>query len=264
MEKVIPLKTRLEVGYIRRASALVENTLREIRKMIAPGMTTLAINRYCEEQITDGDAGKALKGYRGYPAGICASVNHVAAHGLPTDTPLTDGDMVTIDITVELAGWYGDGSWTYLVGRGTPDQRRLLKAAWLASMAGIKAARAGNRMGDVGHAISSMALKYGCRVMDNFVGHGIGRDIHEEPMVFPVGEKGVGQPIVPGMVFTIEPILTLGCGKTKTLEDGWSIVTTDGSPCAQFEHTVAVFSQKTEVLTLQKASSGGILPLPPY
>ncbi len=264
MEKVIPLKTRLEVGYIRRASALVENTLRDIRAMITPGTTTLEINRYCEEQITEGAAGKALKGYRGYPAGICASVNHVAAHGIPTDIPLAEGDMVTIDITVELAGWYGDGSWTYLVGRGTPDQRRLLKAAWLASMAGIKAARAGNRLGDVGYAISSMAVKYGCRVMDNFVGHGIGRDIHEEPMVLPVGERGLGQPIVPGMVFTVEPILTLGSGKTKTLEDGWSIVTTDGSPCAQFEHTLAVFSQKTEVLTLQTAAAGGILPLPPY
>lgn len=264
MERDIPLKTRLEVGYVRRACALVEETLRDVKLLIRPGMTTLEINHFCEERIAEKAAGKALKGYRGYPSGICASVNQVAAHGVPNSHPLQDGDLVTIDITVELAGWYGDGSWSFLVGRGSPDMRRLVKAAWLASMAGIQAARAGNRLGDVGYAVSQVARKYGCGILENFVGHGIGREIHEEPMVLPTGDPGVGQPVVPGMIFTIEPILTLGGGKTKTLDDGWSIVTTDGSPCAQFEHTVAVFGQKTEVLTLQGAGRGGVLPLPPY
>ena len=264
MERDIPLKTRLDVGYVRRACALVEDTLRAIKEMIRPGMTTGEINRFCENRIAEREAGKALKGYRGFPSVICASINQVAAHGLPSSILLEEGDLVTIDITVELGGWYGDGSWSFLVGRGSPDSRRLLKAAWLASMAGIQAAVAGNRLGDVGYAVGEMARKYGCGVLENFVGHGIGRSIHEEPMVLPTGAPGEGLPVVPGMVFTIEPILTLGEGKTKTLEDGWSVVTTDGAPCAQFEHTVAVFGETTEVLTLKTAGRGGVLPLPPY
>lgn len=264
VEKHIPLKTRLDVGYVRRACGLVENTLKAVGELVHPGMTTWEINHFCENLIDQKDAGKALKGYRGFPSAICASVNQVAAHGRPTAMRLEEGDLVTIDIAVELGGWYGDGSWSFLVGRGSPDNRRLLKAAWLASMAGIQAAQAGNRLGDVGHAIYQVARKYGCEVLENFVGHGIGRDIHEEPMVLPVGKSGEGLPVVPGMVFTIEPILTLGEGKTKTLEDGWSVVTIDGAPCAQFEHTVAVFGKTTEVLTLKTAGQGRVLPLPPY
>lgn len=264
VKEEIQLKTRLEVGYVRRACALVERILQEVREIARPGVTTLEIDAFCEAKIMAMSAGSALKGYRGYPRGTCASINHVAAHGIPNSVPLESGDVVTIDVSIEIAGWYGDGSWSYIIGEANPDVNRLVKAAWKASLAGVEAARSGNRLGDVGSAIAKVARKYGCRVLENFVGHGIGRQIHEEPKVLPTGEEGGGVPVVPGMILTIEPILTIGSGETRTLDDGWSIATVDGAPCAQFEHTIAVFGKTTEVLTQRGSVNGSLLPLPPF
>lgn len=206
----------------------------------------------------------AMKGYRGYPAAICASVNNVAAHGIPGSYELRRGDIVSVDISARIEGWHGDGAWTYVVGEASPDSRRLLKAAWQATMEGIRAARAGSRLGDVGAAIHSAAQRYGCSILDKFVGHGIGVDLHEEPMVLNFGRRGTGPPIVPGMVITIEPIVCLGRPEAHVLGDGWSIVTDDSSPCAQFEHTIAVFSDRTEVLTFSAGSAIAGGELPPY
>jgi len=206
----------------------------------------------------------AMKGYRGYPASICTSVNNVAAHGVPGNYILRDGDLVSIDISAQIEGWHGDGAWTYVVGEASPDARRLLKAAWQTTMAGIRAVRAGARLGDVGAAIKETARRYGCVVLDKFVGHGIGQGMHEEPLVLNFGRRGTGQPIVPGMVLTVEPILCLGKPEAHLLGDGWSIVTDDNSFCAQFEHTIAIFSDKTEILTFATGEPKTEGEMPPY
>ena len=205
-----------------------------------------------------------MKGYRDFPGNSCTSVNHVAAHGIPGDYRLVAGDLVTIDLTVEYDRWHGDCAWTFSVDQVDADDRRLIRAAWNTTMEAIKATKAGIRMGDIGSVISQTAKRYGCSVLDSFVGHGIGRDMHEEPMVLNSGEQGVGVPIVPGMVFTIEPIVCLGDADVQTMEDGWTVVTADASRCAQFEHTIAVFSDRTEILT--NPSSEDILDLdfPPF
>jgi len=249
MEKYIPMKTSLEVNGIRKASLIAAGVLSSLPNILKSGITAADINRYCEEELKKKGAKSSLRGYRGFPKSICTSVNHVAAHGIPDHRQLNDGDIITVDLTVEYNGWHGDAAWTYAVGRIGSDARRLIKAAWQATAEGCRAAMAGSRFGDIGEAIQRTAERFGCRVLESFVGHGIGRHMHEEPMVLNSGERDTGRPIAPGLVFTIEPILTIGRGEVKTLEDGWTVVEGDGSLCAQFEHTVAIFSRRTEVLT---------------
>jgi methionyl aminopeptidase len=213
------------------------------------------LDRKARAFLEENDAVPALKGYKGFPGCICASVNNVAAHGVPGLRVLEEGDVLSLDITVQVNGWHGDAAWTFIVGEGGPDSRRLIRAAWSASLAGVRAARAGNRIGDVGAAVQECATRYGCSVIEDFVGHGIGRAMHEDPMVLNFGYQDTGTRIVPGMVFTIEPMLNLGGREVHLSNDGWTLVTTDGSLSAQFEHTVAVFRDYTEVLTF----SGGDL-----
>lgn len=264
VEKEIPLKTSLEVSRIRRTCRLIETLFLELKRTIRPGMTTVEVSRFCDTLLRAGGGQSALKGYRGFPESICTSVNNVAAHGIPGNYVLRSSDIISVDITAHIDGWYGDSAWTYLLGEGTPDTRRLLKAAWQATMAGINAARAGGRLGDIGAAVQDAARKLGCSVLDKFVGHGIGIEMHEEPMVLNFGTAGTGQPIVPGMVFTVEPILCLGSPNAHLLKDGWSIVTSDSSLCAQYEHTVAVFRDRTEILTLATVKNGQETEYPPF
>jgi len=259
----IGLKTSLEVARVRKAGEVVAQILREIRPGVRPGTTTSAIAAEAEAMLERLEAGASLKGYRGYSHAVCTSVNHVAVHGLPNDAALMDDDILTVDLAAEKDGWHADGAWTYAVGTPGPTSRRLIRAAWSATLAGIAAANAGARFGDVGHAIEEAAIEYGCSVMDRFVGHGIGQELHEDPMVLNTGEPGTGPPIVPGMVFTVEPILSLGGPEVFELDDGWSMVSQDHALCAQFEHTVAVFGDHTDVLTgpaLQLDES----PMPPF
>jgi len=264
VEKEIPLKTSLEVSRIRKSCQLIEALFIELKSLVRPGMTTTEVAEVCEDLLRSGGGKSALKGYRGYPASVCISVNNVAAHGIPGSYLLKGGDVVSIDLTVQIDGWHGDGAWTYLLGKGSPDSRRLVRAAWQTTMAGVKAARAGGRLGDVGEAIQKTARRFGCSVLDKFVGHGIGHEMHEEPMVLNFGTSGTGQPIVPGMVFTVEPILCLGRPEVRVLSDGWSIVTADNSSCAQFEQTVAVHSGRTEILTLGSVDHALEMKLPPF
>ncbi len=264
MEKAVPLKTSIEVSRIRKSCRLVETLFLELKSRMAPGMTTLDVNGLCDVFLRAGGGASSLKGYRGFPGSICTSVNNVAAHGVPSEYRLGLGDLVSVDITAHIDGWHGDSAWTYILGDGTPDARRLLKAAWQATMAGIRAAKAGRRLGDVGAAIQESARRFGCGVLDKYVGHGIGLDMHEEPMVLNFGSPGTGQPIVPGMVFTIEPILCLGAPEVRTLGDGWSIATADNSLSAQFEQTVAVFRDRTEILTLSSVKGALDLEFPPF
>ena len=263
MEKYIPLKTTIEVARQRRACIATYAILTKLSPHIRVGVTTRELDSVCKILITQQEARPALKGYRGYPGNSCISVNHVAAHGLPSDYSLHTGDIVTVDLTVEIDGWHGDSAWTYPVGTPSHDSLHLIKAAWNTTMAAIKATVAGKRMGDVGSVIVESADSYGCSVLDSFVGHGIGRSMHEEPMVLNSGDPDTGTPIVPGMVFTIEPILCAGKPEVYVLDDGWTVVTKDSSRCAQFEHTVAVFSNRTEVLTAPRGSNIVNLDFPP-
>ncbi len=248
----IPLKTSIEIAKIRKAGQLLHEVLEELRKSLSVGMRTEELDWICENNVRKRGLVPALKGYCGYPSCLCVSVNNVAAHGIPSSYIIQQGDLVCVDCTVSLEGWHADAARTWIVGRGTPDARRILKASYEAMMAGIGAAKAGSRFGDIGSAIRKAADRYGCAVLENFVGHGIGRNLHEEPVVLHTGEPDTGMPIVPGMVFTVEPILSLGSNQVKTLKDGWSVVTLDNALTAQFEHTVAVFSNRTEILTRQQ------------
>lgn len=245
----ILLKTSLEILHIRKACSIVSHVLDKVGEIISEGTSLREIDSFCLDIIRKSGAESAVKGFKGFPGNVCVSLNNVAAHGIPSDVRLQDGDILTVDCAVIKNGWHGDAARTFTVGTPGMSARRIVKAAEEALHAGISKAKSGNRTGDIGNAIESVSRKYRCSVFHNFVGHGIGRSIHEDPKIYHFGEAGVGQPIVPGMVFTIEPILSLGEAETKTLADGWSLVTVDNSLTAQFEHTLAVFSDHTEILT---------------
>ncbi len=249
MERAVPLKTSIEVTHIRKAGRIVSEILTRLTSYIEPDRSTKEIADQVEALLSGYEARSSIHGYCGFPAVVCTSVNHVAVHGIPDENKLKRGDIITVDLTVNLNGWHADAAWSYLVGKGSPGSRRLIRASWEATLAGIAAAKAGGRFGDIGQAVERVAKRYGCSVLDRFVGHGIGRDMHEEPMVLHTGTEGTGTPIVPGMVFTVEPILSLGRPEVFELPDGWSMVTSDHSRCAQFEHTLAIFGNRTEVLT---------------
>ncbi len=250
MERATSLKTALDVSRIRRACHLAERCLRSLAPFVVPGVTTRGLDALAERFLRESGAEPALKGYRGFPGSICVSVNNVAAHGVPTDAALENGDVVSLDITTRVDGWHGDAAWSFVAGKPAADTRRLLRGAWAACTAGITAVRAGAQLGDVGFAIQEAARRHGCSVVEDYVGHGIGREMHEDPVVANFGERGTGTRIVAGMVFTVEPMVTLGAGTLRVEPDGWTLATTDGSLAAQFEHTIAVYRDRVEVLTV--------------
>jgi len=259
----VSLKTSIDVARIRRACRVAEDCLRFLATRLHPGVATVQLDRDADAFLAKHNASPALRGYRGFPGCICTSVNNVAAHGIPSSRTLEDGDVISIDITVSVDGWFGDVAWSFIVGKGSPDSRRLVRAAWRAALSGVRAARAGNRIGDIGAAIQKAAKGFGCSVIEDYVGHGIGRAMHEDPMVLNFGAADTGVRIVPGMVFTVEPMLNLGGREVHVTEDGWTLVTSDGSRSAQFEHTVAVFRDYTEVLTYSRGDIFDSLDFPP-
>jgi methionyl aminopeptidase len=258
------LKTRLETERVRKAAEALERVLCDLSAVIRVGITTRDVEHVAVLACKRQGLIPRMRGFGGFPAEICTSVNNVAAHGLPGDRRLEDGDLITVDISAELDGWMADAAWTYTVGSVGNSAKRLVRAAWRASLAGVGAARAGARLGDIGHAVTVEARKSGCSVVGEFTGHGIGRELHEEPVVLHTGESGSGMPVVPGMVLNIEPVLTLGGPEVTLLDDGFSYVTADGSLSAQYEFTVAVRSDRTLALTLGRF--GTELPQlnPPY
>jgi methionyl aminopeptidase len=258
------LKTREDIDKIRTSCRLAEETLHYLKTFIQPGVTTLDLDNVAQHFITKKGARSALKGYKGYPASICTSVNEVAAHGVPDANPLKQGDILTIDVTVVADGWHGDAAWTFSVGTPEPETWRLIKAAWQANINGIMYASAGHTTGDIGYAISQAANKYKCTVFKDFVGHGIGQAMHEDPVIPNYGIKGQGLKIIPGMVFTVEPMLSLGRDETRRLGDGWTIITEDASRVAQFEQTVAVFKNTLEILTFSGYNLQKCLDQPPF
>ena len=259
----ILFKTSLDVMRIRRPCTIVQDLLFSLNSIIKPGVKTIDIDNYANEFISGRKGISALKGYKGFPGNVCISVNNVAAHGIGNDYVLQNGDIVTVDSTVGVDGWYGDAAWTYIAGESAPEKKRLIKASWKAMLAGIAEAVPGRTLGDIGFAISRTAARYGCSIIDDLAGHGIGRDIHEDPVILNFGTKRSGLPVVPGMVFTIEPILTLGKGDIRVHADNWSLVTEDNNLTAQFECTLAVFSNRTDILTLNSINLEKYIDFPP-
>ena len=245
---------------MRKAGQLTAALLDELVLAAKPGVTTAALDRLCVEFARDHGAIPATIGYRGYKYAICTSINHVVCHGMPNDKPLLDGDIVNIDVTLIVDGWYGDTSRMVNVGEVSRKAERLVEVTHECLMRGIAAVKPGARLGDVGHAIQSYAEAERCSVVRDFCGHGLGQVFHDHPNVLHYGRPGEGVLLKPGMFFTIEPMINLGKPHVKVLADGWTAVTRDRSLSAQFEHTVAVTETGCEVFTYSPKG----LHCPPY
>ncbi|MBN8521795.1 MAG: type I methionyl aminopeptidase [Alphaproteobacteria bacterium] len=242
---------------MRKAGRLAAETLDMITAHVQPGVSTETLDQLCHNFITKNKAIPAPLGYGGdgvrppFPKSICTSINHVVCHGIPNDKPLREGDIVNIDVTVILDGWYGDSSRMYFVGDKIPVMaRRLCDVTYDAMMAGIETVKPGATLGDVGFAIQSVAESARFSVVEDFCGHGLGRVFHAQPSVVHFGQPGTGVRLEPGMFFTIEPMINAGKYQTKVLDDGWTAVTRDRSLSAQFEHSLAVTDTGFEIFTL--------------
>ncbi|NMG71881.1 type I methionyl aminopeptidase [Parazoarcus communis] len=246
----VSIKTATEIDMARRAGMLAADVLRMIAEHVRPGVTTDQLDRLCHDYIVNVlKATPANIGYHGYPKTICASVNHVICHGIPSDKKLKNGDIVNIDVALIKDGWFGDTSRMYFVGEPGILARRLVRTTYEAMCAGIRQVRPGATLGDVGHAIQTVAHREGFSVVREYCGHGIGQIYHDEPQVLHYGQPGQGLRLETGMVFTIEPMINAGKADTKHLPDGWTVVTKDRSLSAQWEHMVAVTDTGFEVLT---------------
>jgi methionyl aminopeptidase len=263
-ENVSRLLASEQVEGMRAAGRLAAEILDAVAEIVRPGVTTLEIDRLVDEMTRARGAKSAPFGYRGhgappFPGHCCTSVNDVVCHGIPSASHvLREGDIVNVDVTPVLDGWHGDSSRTFVAGEPSPKARRLVadtrRALWL----GIGAVKPGARTGDIGHAIQRFAEGQGYQVVREFTGHGIGRVFHTAPSILHYGKPGTGDPLLPGMTFTIEPMINLGHWKTQILEDGWTAVTVDGLLSAQFEHTVLVTEDGVEVLTLGKGETAPV------
>jgi methionyl aminopeptidase len=248
----ISIKTPEEIEKMRVAGRLAADVLHMIRPHVEPGVTTGELDRICHDYIVnDQKAIPAPLNYRGFPRSICTSVNHVVCHGIPGEKRLKAGDMVNIDITVIKDGYHGDTSKMFFVGEPPVRARRVAQVAYECMRLGIEMVRPGLHLGDIGHAIQRHAEKNGCSVVREYCGHGIGRSFHEDPQVLHYGTPGTREVLEPGMTFTIEPMINAGKQHTKLLPDGWTVVTKDRSPSAQWEHTVLVTGDAFEVLTVR-------------
>lgn len=248
---MIVIKTKEEIEHMQRAGELLASCHRELAALIRPGITTREIDQFAESYITSRGAAMEQKGYRGYPYATCASINDVICHGFPGERKLEDGDIVAIDMVVNLNGWLADSAWSYAVGNVSPEAQKLLDITKEALYLGIAQAVVGNRIGDISHAIQTFAETNGYSVVRDFVGHAIGQAMHEEPQVPHYGAPGRGTRLKEGMVITIEPMINIGSYKCKIDPDGWTARTIDGSLSAQYEHTVAITADGPLILTKQ-------------
>ncbi|MDD3653615.1 MAG: type I methionyl aminopeptidase [Desulfotomaculaceae bacterium] len=248
---MIIIKTPQQIKLIAEAGKIVTACHRELRKIIHPGITTMQIDRFADDFIQSHGAQAAQKGYRGYPFATCASVNDEICHGFPTNIPLREGDIVTIDMVVNLNGWMADSAWSYPVGQISEQALKLLRVTKECLYIGIEKAIAGNRLGYLSHAIQTHAEAHGFAVVREFTGHGIGHDMHEDPQVLHFGHPSKGIRLREGMVFTIEPMINIGSYELTIDHNGWTARTADGSLSAQYEHTIAITKNGPLVLTEQ-------------
>ena len=256
--RTVPIRNQEELTQLRRAGALAADVLRMIGEHVKAGVTTNQLDRLCHDHIVHvQQAVPANVGYHGYPKTICASVNQVICHGIPSDAPLKDGDIVNTDVAVIKDGWYGDSSRMYCVGKPSGLARRLVRTTYDAMRAGIQQVRPGATLGDVGYAIQRVAQREGFSVVREYCGHGIGRIYHDEPQVLHYGQPATGLTLKAGMMLTIEPMINAGRPDIRQLADGWTVVTRDNSLSAQWEHMVAVTEHGFEVLTPWPDGQGG-------
>ena len=246
---------------MRAAGQLAAETLDFITDHVKPNVTTNSLNDLCHNFITSHNAIAAPLNYKGFPKSICTSINHVVCHGIPNDKPLKNGDIVNIDVTVILDGWYGDTSRMYYVGDVAIKPKRLIQVTYDAMMKGIEVVRPGAKLGDIGHAIQSYAEQHNYSVVRDYTGHGIGRVFHDEPSILNYGRSGTGLTLEEGMFFTVEPMINAGNYSTILSRlDGWTVTTRDKSLSAQFEHTIGVTKDSFEIFTLSPKK----LDYPPY
>ena len=246
---MIYIKTREEIELMRESALMVSRTLGIIAKEVKPGVTPKFLDKIAEDFIRDNGGVPAFKGYRGFPATLCISINEAVVHGIPTDKPLVEGDIISVDCGVKKNGFYGDHAYSFAVGVVKPELQKLLEVTKESLYKGIEQCIAGNRIGDISYAIQQYAEKHGYGVVRELVGHGLGKSLHEDPEVPNYGKRGDGPKIKDGMVFAIEPMINLGKKNVKQLNDGWTIVTADGLPSAHFEHDVAIIDGKPEILS---------------
>jgi methionyl aminopeptidase len=247
---MIILKSPEEIGKMIQACRLVAKTLDFLKNKVTPGISTKQLDQLADEYIRGNNAIPAFKGYRGYPASICASVNEEVIHGIPADRVLEEGDILGIDLGVYKDGFYGDAAHTFPVGRIDPEAERLIRITEESLYIGIDKARAGNRISDISYSIQKHIESNGFSVVRAFVGHGIGRDLHEDPQIPNFGAPGRGPRLKPGMTLAIEPMVNEGGYEVVVLEDGWTAITMDGKLSAHCEHTILVTSDKPKILTL--------------
>ncbi|MBT8337670.1 MAG: type I methionyl aminopeptidase [Gemmatimonadetes bacterium] len=248
---MIHLKSRSEIDAIAEGGAIIGALFAALGERVYPGVTTAELDAFCEDFIRGHEGAiPAFQGLYGFPGAVCISVNEEIVHGIPReDRRLGSGDIVSVDVGVKLGGWCSDSAWTFPVGEVSDEVADLLRVTQASLTAAVAAARPGNHVGDIGAAVVATVKGSGLGIVRDLVGHGVGREVHEEPQVPNVGEAGYGPALRPGMVLAIEPMLSLGSDRIRTLSDRWTVVTSDGSRSAHFEHTVAITAEGPRILT---------------
>ena len=249
---MIIIKSSNELNYMRKASQIVAETLLLIENSIKPGITTAELDRIAEEFIYKNDARPSFKGLYGFPSTLCISINEQVVHGIPGAYRLKEGDIISVDCGAVYQGYHGDAARTFPVGKISQEAQRLIEVTRESFFEGVKFAQVGNRLTDISHAIQKHVENSGFSIVRDFVGHGIGRNLHEDPEVPNFGTSGRGPRLREGMVLAIEPMVNIGSSKVQTLSDGWTVVTKDRSLSAHYENTVAILPDGPEILTLIK------------
>lgn len=249
---MLHLKTAEQIELIRESNILVSKTLAEMARIIEPGVTTKKLDSVAEEFIRDHNAVPGFKGYNGFPATLCTSVNDEVVHGIPSDYELKEGDIISIDCGVVLNEFYGDSAFTFPVGEVSTEKQRLMEYTRQSLLEGVKQAVSGNRVGDISRAVQDKAESGGYSVVRELVGHGLGKGLHEAPEVPNYGKRGRGTKLKEGLVICIEPMINMGVRNIRQMSDGWTIKTADGKPSAHFEYAVAVGKKEADVLTTYK------------
>ena len=247
---MIIIKSPREIEQLKRSNAMVAEVFNRLKGMIVPGVTTKELDQVAEEYILSKRGRPAFKGYRGFPATLCISINEEVVHGIPCQRRLKEGDIVSLDVGVDFVGYFGDAAITFPVGEVDPEAKRLLEVTEKALTIGIEKAKIGNRLFDISYAIQRWVESHGFSVVRDFVGHGIGKDLHEEPQIPNFGTPHQGPRLEKGMVFALEPMVNEGTHEVRVLSDGWTVVTADGKRSAHFEHTIAITDDEAEILSI--------------
>lgn len=247
---MIIIKSKREIELMREAGRIVALTQEELKKHIKPGISTKKLDEIAEKFIVKNGGKPSFKGYHGFPGSICSSVNEVVVHGIPSDDViLKEGDIITVDVGVNYKGYHGDGAWTYPVGNISPEDEQLLKVTLESLYKGLEHAKPFNRVSDISHAIESYVKPYGYGIVEEFTGHGIGKNLHEDPFIPNFGPSDFGPLLRPGMTICIEPMINMGTKKVEVLSDDWTAVTVDRKRSAHFEHMIVITEDGYSILT---------------